>query len=127
MAHFIAQKDPNEVTDYAIDWGDWLEGDSIATSTWTVPAGITKDSDAKTASVTTIWLSGGTDNDDYILLNTIATVSGRTEERDILILCRVSGVYTIGGTNIIDDIRFEIDDEETPFTYSKDRINLEYH
>jgi hypothetical protein len=124
MAHFIAQKDPSEVTDFGIDWSDWLAGDSIATSTWTVPTGITKDSDASTGTTTTIWLSGGTDETDYNLLNTIVSAGGRTEERDILILCRVSGVYTIGGRHIIDDIRFDIDDEgPSDFDYSKDRIN----
>ena len=123
MPHFIAQKDPNEVTDFAIKWKDWLAGDTISTSSWTVPDGITKVSDTKTDDVATIWVSGGTDGSDYVLLNTIVTTGTRTEERDILILCRATGAYTIGGRQIIDDIRFDVDDEETPYDYSLERIN----
>jgi hypothetical protein len=54
------EKDPDAVLDYAIDWTDRLGSDTISTSTWTVPSGITKDSDNKTTAKTTIWLSGGT-------------------------------------------------------------------
>ena len=124
MAHFIAQKDPNEVTDFSIDWSDWLEGDEISTSTWAIaPSGLGVGSSSNTTTTATIWLTGGIDGVDYELTNKIVTTGARTEERTILILCRVSGVYTIGGRNVIDDIRFDIDDEATPYDYSKDRIN----
>ena len=39
-------KDPEAVLDYTVDWGIWLDTDTISTSNWTVPAGITKDSSA---------------------------------------------------------------------------------
>ena len=83
-------KDPNAVLDYVIDWGDeWLEaGDEISTSTWTVPTGITKDSDTKTTTTTTIWLSGGTDGVSYDIVNRIVTTGGRTDDRTITIKVR---------------------------------------
>lgn len=84
-------KDPDAVLDYEIDWlgtadePGFLFGtdDTIDTSEWIVPDGITKDSagknDANTA--TTIWLSGGTVGTTYSLINRITTVGGRTNDR----------------------------------------------
>jgi hypothetical protein len=50
-------KDPQAVLDYGFDWSKWLGTDTISTSTWTVPVGITKDSDTHDTTTTTIWLS----------------------------------------------------------------------
>jgi hypothetical protein len=68
-------------------------------------------------------LSSGTDGTDYLLLNTIVTTGGRKEERDLLIQVRLSGVITVGGVHIIDDVRFEIDDEDRPYDFSTERMN----
>ena len=83
-------KDPNSVLDYVLDWGTfWLEaGDTISASTWTVPAGITKDSDLNTNTTTTIWVSGGTAGEDYNLLNRVVTAGGRTVDRTLRIRVR---------------------------------------
>ena len=78
-------KDPSAVLDYVIDWSDWLDGDTISTSTWTVPSGITKDSDTKTTTATTIWLSGGTVGTKYAVVNHIVTAGGREDDRTIYI------------------------------------------
>lgn len=98
--------DPDAVLDYTIDWDDpkaasvdrwtrtvtvgpWLaDGETISTSTWTVPTGITKDSESETDDTTTIWLSGGTHGTDYDLVNEIVTSAGRTANRTIRIRCR---------------------------------------
>ena len=74
-------KDPNAVLDYSIDWAKWLAGDEIATSDWTVPAGLTKVSDTKTTTKTTAWLSGGAAAQSYTVTNRITTTGGRTEDR----------------------------------------------
>lgn len=74
-------KDPNAALDYAIDWHAWLSGDTIATSTWTVPTGITKTSDTHDTTTATVWLSGGSVGQTYQLTNTITTAGGRTDER----------------------------------------------
>lgn len=83
------QKDPQAVLDYAMDWTPWLaEGETIATSSWTVDAGITKDSDSKTTTVATVWLSGGTAGVTYKLTNHITTNQGRTDERSFPVSVR---------------------------------------
>jgi hypothetical protein len=74
-------KDPDEVLDYQVDWTEKLATDTIATSTWIVPAGLTKDSDSNTPTKTTIWLSGGTPGEQYGITNRITTTGGRTIEQ----------------------------------------------
>jgi hypothetical protein len=76
-------KDPDEVLDYQIEWADWLDGDTISTSTWTVPAGITKSNEAKSDTAAQVWLSGGTAGETYAVHNRITTAFGRTAERTI--------------------------------------------
>lgn len=79
-------KDPDAVLDYQIDWSSWLAtGETIATSTWTVSTGITKDSDSNDTTSATIWLSGGTAGTSYTCTNQIVTNQSRTEERTIRI------------------------------------------
>lgn len=77
------RKDPHAVLDYVLDWGDsYLAIDeTISTSAWTVATGITKDSDSKTDTTTTIWLSGGTANESYSIACKIVTSASRTDER----------------------------------------------
>lgn len=81
-------KDPDSVLDYAVDWSDWLGTDTIATSSWTVPTGITNDSDSNTTTVATVFLSGGTIGQRYDLVNRITTAAGRTADRTITIIVR---------------------------------------
>lgn len=78
-------KDPDAVLDYMVDWSDWLDSDTISTSTWTVTTGITEDSDTKSDTTTTIWLSGGTVGTEYELVNRIVTAGGREDDRTIMI------------------------------------------
>lgn len=92
MAKTWPSKDPNEVLDYVIDWNSsdepnpgWAVNDTIATSSWTVPVGITKDSDSHGNTTTTIWLSGGTLGETYTLVNRITTVGGRTLDQTVRI------------------------------------------
>jgi len=85
MAAFYVTKDPNAVLDYGFDWEEWLDGDTIDTSTWTPPAGITKDSDSKTTLTTTVVLSGGTAGQWYAVLNRITTAGGLTDDRTLMV------------------------------------------
>lgn len=86
----IFDKDPDAVLDYYVNWAPWLNGDTIVTSTWTVPSGITKDSDSHTDSLVTIWLSGGTAGAEYTLVNHIVTASvpPKKEDRTITIIMK---------------------------------------
>jgi len=85
MATFQATKDPNAVIDFKINWSDWLNGDTISTSTWTVESGITQDSESETTTTTTVWLSGGTAGLTYTVTNRIVTAAGRTDDRSIAV------------------------------------------
>lgn len=80
-------KDPDAKLDYKIDWTDWLEpySDTISTSTWTVPSGLTKISDTNTSYTTTIWLSSGLEDGVYEVVNHIVTAAGREDDRTLLI------------------------------------------
>jgi hypothetical protein len=78
-------KDPNAVLDYSIDWSRWLGGDEIETSDWTVPGPLTKITDTKTNTKTTVWLSGGVANESYTVTIRITTTGGRTEDRSFQI------------------------------------------
>ena len=77
-------KDPDAVLDYAINWATWLDTDTISTSTWTVESGLTKDSDTKTTTIATIWVSGGTLATSYSGVNHIVTAAGREEDRTVM-------------------------------------------
>lgn len=112
MSNMLAEKDPADVKDYHIAWGDstndasadddgLLQGDTISTQTWTVPSGITKDSDTVQASIitiegvswpadtiSTIWVSGGTADIDYTVSCAIVTAQGREYTRRIIIPVR---------------------------------------
>ena len=81
-------KDPDEVLDYQIDWTDRLAGDTIASSAWTVPSGLTKESDSNTTTTTTVWLSSGTLAEDYEVLNRITTTGGRTMDQTVKLRVR---------------------------------------
>jgi len=86
-------KDPDALLDYELEWGDWLDGDTISNSEWIVPAGITKDatkgdrvSDAGTETI--IWLRGGAEGQKYTLTNRITTVAGRIDDRTVTLKIR---------------------------------------
>lgn len=82
-------KDPDAVLDYGFDWSQWLSGDdTISASTWTVPSGLTKDSQVRSTTVTTVWLSGGTAGTDYEIVNSIETAEGRKDDRTMVISVR---------------------------------------
>jgi hypothetical protein len=83
-------KDPNEVLDYQINWARRVQSsrtpdDTIESSTWIVPDGITSPSDTFTDTTTTIWLSGGTVDETYELTNRVVTTEGRTMDESVTI------------------------------------------
>ena len=80
-------KDPDAVLDYTIDWSEWLAaGETITgTPTWTVPGGITKDSQSNDTTSVTAWFSSGSAGTDYVIGCKIATSDSRTDERSIIL------------------------------------------
>ena len=81
-------KDPDEVLDYVRDWTAVLDGDTIATSTWTPPTGITVDSNSHTDTTATAWISGGTLGQSYDVLNRVTTAGGRTFDKTLRFIIR---------------------------------------
>jgi hypothetical protein len=83
--HFI--KDPAGIVDYTVRWTSWLpSGDTISSSSWTVPAGLVKVSEANTDIDAVIFLASGTVGQIYEVTNRIATAGGRQNDQTISIL-----------------------------------------
>jgi hypothetical protein len=81
-------KDPNATKDYPLDWSDWLpEGDTITSSSWIVEEGITEvvGKTSHDDTTATIWLSGGTVGESYLVTNRITTAQDRVDDRTIRI------------------------------------------
>jgi hypothetical protein len=76
-------KDPDEVADFGIRWAGRLGADTIATSLWTVPSGIFKDSDSHDDKTTILWLSGGELGATYEFLNRVTTAGGRKFDQTV--------------------------------------------
>jgi hypothetical protein len=74
----VIEKAVADVKDYPVDFTDWLAGDTIISSVWSVPTTITKDSDSRTGTRIIIWLSGGVQGSRNPIIYTITTVGGRT-------------------------------------------------
>jgi hypothetical protein len=81
-------KDPDEVLDYGIDWTARLAGDTIQSSTWIVPDGITKVSDSSNDTSTEIWLSGGTLGAALQITNRVVTHGARTMDQSVTLLIK---------------------------------------
>lgn len=79
-------KDPNAVLDYTLDWSQWLVDDTLLTSTWVIPDGLTSPSNSNTPTQSTVWLSGGTAGVEYKVTNRVTTAAGRTDDRSIRVL-----------------------------------------
>jgi hypothetical protein len=85
---FSIDKDPQADLDYRFLWEAWLDGDTLATSSWAVQAGsgLTQHDDAIDGDDTVVWLAGGTVGDvAWRVTNTITTAAGRTEERSLMV------------------------------------------
>jgi hypothetical protein len=65
--------------DYRFNWTSWLDGDTILSSEWTVPSGLVMESEGHDETTTTVWISGGTPGESYVICNTIETAAGRLE------------------------------------------------
>jgi len=103
MATFLTLKDPDSKATWTIDWSDWLNGDTISTSTWSVsanesPVSLTIDSSsiATDTSVSpnlssqwaTVVVSGGTAGIVYTLTNEVTDNNGYIDNRSISVRCQ---------------------------------------
>jgi hypothetical protein len=97
-------KDKDETLDYSLDWSRALEGgETIQTVSWYIvdssdakvsfTAGLTIEglshiSQSSTATVATVYLSLGNENQEYKLYCSITTTSGRVKERSVKLRIR---------------------------------------
>lgn len=76
-------KDPGAKLPYGFDWSPWLGADTIAASTWSVPAALTIAAQAFDNTTTEVVLSGGTAGEIHSCANHITTTAGFEDERTI--------------------------------------------
>lgn len=80
---------PGATLDVSWDWTDWLPaGDTLASHTVTVPAGVTKASDVRAGPVVTAWVTvpdGTLLGAQFSILCEIVTAQGRRDERSFMI------------------------------------------
>lgn len=82
----LYSKHPDAKLDYSVDYTDFLGADTISTSNWTVPAGLTgSGAGISGGKITTIWLDGGTLGTEYQVTNSIVTAAGREESRSFIV------------------------------------------
>lgn len=75
-------KDPDSTVDYAADWSAVIQtGETISTSQWITPPGLTASGDTVNGTTTSVFLSGGTEYESYVVTNRITTSLGRTIDR----------------------------------------------
>ena len=81
MATF--KKADQEILIYGFNWADWLStGDTLQSSTWVVPAGLTNEGEQVSSDTTTIKIGGGTIGETYEVVNEITTTTtDETSER----------------------------------------------
>jgi hypothetical protein len=81
--------DPQDKKDYTVNWASRLaDAETITTSTWTVPTGITQPVGSpatNTTTTATIWLTGGTAGVHYKVTNHVVTSQGREYDWSIVV------------------------------------------
>lgn len=87
MATYV--HDPAAVLDYAVDWSAWLGDDSLVDATWSAPDGVTVLDDpapAVVGKVATVWLSGGTPGQKYVVTCHVVSAAGRQDDRSFSLI-----------------------------------------
>lgn len=75
----LRTKTPAGVLNYGRDYTKWLKGDTIQSSTWAAPVGLTQVSMTNDTTSTAIVVSGGALHNSYRMVNTITMASGNIE------------------------------------------------
>jgi hypothetical protein len=80
------EKDPDETLDFPFNWKPELYGDTIFTSEFLLPDGLTLVSESNTTDTATPFVSGGEAGRVYRITNRIVTIGGRIRDRTIHVL-----------------------------------------
>lgn len=79
-------KDPDSTVDYPFNWKAELGSDTIFTSQFLLPDGMTLVSESNTTNTATPFVSGGSVGQVYRITNRIVTIGGRTYDKTIYVL-----------------------------------------
>lgn len=77
------QQEVGDILDYDFNYAAKLGADTIVTSIFGLPDGLTEVSSSHDTNSAAIFVSGGTAGRIYRIVNTITTAGGRTYERTI--------------------------------------------
>lgn len=69
-------KDPDDTILVTMKWAKELAGDTIATSSWTLPDGMTEGTNGGTGTTRACKVSGGSEGGIYRVVNRITTTTG---------------------------------------------------
>lgn len=95
----VYRQDANELLDYTFNWSPSLgAGETIVSSDWTIPSGITAGISSFNDTTTTQWLSGGTQGTEYTITNNIVTSAAREFERSFGVLIITSSSVVVPST-----------------------------
>jgi hypothetical protein len=75
----VFEQTSKDSLDYIVNWINWLDGDTIATSTWAGETGLTIGYNENLSTAVLVWVAGGENGKTYWALNTITTAEGRTK------------------------------------------------
>jgi hypothetical protein len=86
-------KQPRELLDYDIDLSRWMpDGDHAVSAQVFIDDGLTLEATIITATQVKLWISGGTDGENYLIAVLTTTSGGRLKEVDIEIRVRERGI-----------------------------------
>ena len=82
-------RDPRSRLPVRVDWAAWLaqEVTTIASSAWSVGAGLTLDLPTNTTTTANVVVSGGLAGSTYVLRNTITGANGVIDSRSMRVVC----------------------------------------
>lgn len=81
----VFDKTADETLDYMVEWKNWLGDDVITSDEWDSGGLTVVDTAGGGSSLRTIWLSGGTVDAVYRVVNTVNTANGRRAARSFYI------------------------------------------
>lgn len=76
-------KDPDEVISFGVDWSEYLGAETVTSSNWTVPSGVTKVGQTLVGKQANVTISGGTLGTVNRITNRITTSAGETVDQSI--------------------------------------------
>lgn len=79
-------KDPDSTVDFPFNWKAELGADTIFTSEFLLPDGLTLVSESNTTNTATPFVSGGSVGLIYRIVNRITTIGGRTYDKTAYVL-----------------------------------------